>query len=81
MYDKKHSYLTKLKISDKMSKHPLLTLYEQGVGIYDLNDNVISKFKYNIELAKHLNRSKVTVGKYLNSGLLYDKTYRFKVNK
>ena len=39
---------------------------------------VISKFHNNVELAKHLNISKVTVGKYLNSGLLYNKTSRFK---
>ena len=47
---------------------------------YDLNDNLISKFKNNVELAKHLNIFRVTVGKYLNSGLVYNKTYRFKVN-
>jgi hypothetical protein len=57
-----------------MSKHP------EGVGIYDLNDNLISRFKNNVELAKHLNISRVTVGKYLNSGLVYNKTHRFKVN-
>lgn len=57
-----------------MSKHP------EGVGIYDLNDNLISKFKNNVELAKHLNISRVTVSKYLNSGLIYNKTYRFKIN-
>lgn len=50
----------------------------QGVGIYDLEDNLISKFKNNVELAKYLNISKVTVGKYLNSSLVYNKTYRFK---
>jgi hypothetical protein len=32
---KKHDSLTKLKISDKMSRH------SKGVGIYDLNDNLI----------------------------------------
>jgi len=57
-----------------MSKHP------EGVGIYYLNDNLISKFNNNVELAKHLNISRVTVGKYLTSGLIYNKTYRFKVN-
>jgi response regulator of citrate/malate metabolism len=51
------------------------------VGIYDLNDNLISKFKNNAKLAQHLNISRVTVGKYLNSGLVYNKIYRFKVNK
>jgi group I intron endonuclease len=74
MFGKQHSLLTRQIISDKMSKHP------EGVGIYDLNDNLISKFKNNVELAKHLNISRVTVGKYLNSGLIYNKTYRFKVN-
>jgi response regulator of citrate/malate metabolism len=58
-----------------MSKHV------EGVGIYDLNDNLVSKFRKNVELAKHLNISRVTVGKYLNSGLIYNKTYRFKINK
>ena len=52
--------------------------YSLGVGIYDLDNNLISKFKNNVELAKHLNISKVTVGKYLNSGLVYNKTYYFK---
>jgi len=75
MYGKKHSSLTRQWISDKMSKHV------EGVGIYDLNDNLVSKFRKNVELAKHLNISRVTVGKYLNSGLIYNKTYRFKINK
>ena len=74
MFGKQHNEATKKSISDKLSK------YAEGVGIYDLNDNLISKFKNNVELAKHLNMSKVTVGKYLNSGLVYDKAYRFKVN-
>ncbi len=56
-----------------MSKYPL------GVGIYDLNDNLISKFNNNVELAKYLNISKVTVGKYLKSGKIYKNLYRFKI--
>ena len=76
MLDKQHSSTTKLKISGKISKY-----HPNGVSIYDLNDNLILKFKNNIELIKHLNLSRVTVGKYLNSGLIYKKTYRFKVNK
>ena len=68
-----HSEETKALISKKMSKHPL------GVGIYDLNDNLIAKFNNNVELAKHLNISKVTVGKYFNNGLVYKGIYRFKV--
>lgn len=73
MFGRKHSELTKDKISSKMSKHSL------GVGIYDLDNNLISKFKNNVELAKHLNISKVTVGKYLKSGTIYSKLYYFKV--
>lgn len=61
-------------MSEKKNKYPL------GVGIYDLDDNFILNFKNYVELAKHLNISKVkvTVGKYLNSNLVYNKTYRFK---
>ena len=59
-------------MSEKRNKYPL------GVGIFDLKDNLICKFTNNVELAKYLNISKVTVGKYLNSGLVYKKIYRFK---
>ena len=52
--------------------------YRLGVGIFDLDGNLTSKFKNNVELAKHLNISKVTVGKYLNNNLIYKKNYRFK---
>ena len=72
MFGKKHSEATRALLSEKKNKHAL------GVGLYDLDDNLISKFKNNVELAKHFNISKVTVGKYLNSGLVYNKTYRFK---
>jgi group I intron endonuclease len=73
MFGKKHSEETKTLISKNMSK------YSSGVGIYDLNDNLISKFNNNAELARHLNISRVTVGKYLNNGLIYKSIYRFKV--
>lgn len=69
MFNKKHSEKTKFKISKSMSKYSL------GVGIYVLNDNLILKFNNNTELAKHLNISKVTVGKYLNKGLIYKNIY------
>lgn len=72
MFGKKHSETSKAIMSDKKNKYSL------GVGIYDLDNKFISKFKNNVELAKHLNISKVTVGKYLNSGLVYNKTYYFK---
>ena len=72
MFGKKHSDKTKNLISKKLSKYPL------GVGIYSLNNELISKFSNNTELAKHLGISKVTVGKYLNKDLVYNNQYRFK---
>jgi hypothetical protein len=63
---------TKNLISEKMSKYPL------GAGIYDLDYNLIQTFRNNTELANYLNVSKVTVSKYLNNKLVYDKKYYFK---
>lgn len=48
--------------------------------MYDLHNNPIIKFKNNVELAKCLYISIVTVGKCLNSDLIYKNKYRFKVN-
>ena len=73
MYGRKHSEVAKASMSEKKKNKYLL-----GVGLFDLDDNLILKFNNNVELAKHLNISKVTVGKYLNLGLVYNKTYRFK---
>lgn len=56
-----------------------MSKYSSGIGIFDLNDNLISKFSNNTELAKHLNISRVTVAKYLNKGLVYKNTYHFKI--
>lgn len=72
MYGKIHSEDTKAKMSESKNKYIL------GVGIFDLEGNLISKYKNNVELAKHLNVSKVTVGKYLNSKLIYKNSYYFK---
>lgn len=55
-----------------------MSKYSSGVGLYDLDNNLISRFTNNVELAKYLNISRVTVGKYLNKGLIYDNKYRFK---
>lgn len=57
-------------MSEKKNKYPL--------GLFYLKGNLILKFKNNVELAKYLNISKFTAGKYLNSGLVYNNTYRFK---
>lgn len=59
-------------LSLKKNKHPL------GVGIYDLNNVLIAKFANNVETARYLNISKVTVGKYLNLGKIYNNMYIFK---
>lgn len=72
MFGKKHSKDTINLISSKMSKYPL------GVGIYDLNDNLIKNFKNNTELAIYLSISKVTVAKYLNKKLIFKNKFIFK---
>lgn len=48
--------------------------------MYDLNENLIAKYKNNIELAKRLNIFKVTAGKCVSSGIFYKNLYWFKVN-
>lgn len=68
----KHSEETKAILSERKNKYPL------GIGILDLEDNLVKKFKNNVELAEYLSISKVTVGKYLNNNLVYNKKYRFK---
>jgi group I intron endonuclease len=65
MFGKIHSEETKDKMRKRKNKYPL------GVVIWDLEGNLISKFENNVELAKYLKISKVTVGKYLNTNLLY----------
>lgn len=72
MYGKKHKEETKRRISKSMSKYSL------GVGIFDLNENLLFKFFTYIELGKYLNISKVTVAKYINKSLIYKNIYRFK---
>lgn len=74
IFGKTHTKKALALISKRKSKYPL------GVGLYDLDGNLISKFKNNVELAKHLTIFKVvTVGKYLNSDFVYNNTYRFKL--
>jgi len=72
MYEKSHSQEAKAIMRERRNKYSL------GVGLFDLEGNLISKFKNNVELAKHLNISKVTVGKYLTSNLIYNNYYYFK---
>lgn len=72
MYGKTHTEATIKIMSERKNKYPL------GVGIFDLEGNLKWKFKNNVVLAKHLNISKVTVGKYLNNNLVYNNLYIFK---
>ena len=62
----------KLKILWELRK------YSEGVGIYDLENNLVKSFDYAADLAKYLNISKLTVSKYLNKGLVYKDMYYFK---
>lgn len=72
MFGKTHSEESKKIMATKKNK------YLNGVGIFDLNGNLIKKFDNNVELGKYLDISKVTVGKYLNNNLIYKDKYRIK---
>lgn len=72
MCGKTHSDETRSIIAKKRNKHL------NGVGIFDLSNNLINKFDNNVELAKYLSISKVTVGKYMNNNLIYNNIYIFK---
>lgn len=73
MYGKTHTEETKRKISLKLSKNL------NGVGIFDLDGRLVSKFRNNVEIANYLKISRTTVGKYLNNGLIYKNKYLFKI--
>jgi len=74
MFGKTHSEDTKDLMRSKKKK------YSNGVGLYDLDNNLIKRFDYASDLAKYLNVSKVTVSKYINKGLIYENKYYLKVN-
>ena len=74
MYGKTHTNDTKELMRLRKRK------YVNGVGLYDLNNNLIKSFDFASDLANHLNISKFTVSKYLNNGLLYKNKYYFKIN-
>ena len=74
MYGKTHCLQSKNLMWIKRKKHV------NGVGMYDLNNNLIKSFDYATDLANYLNISKISVSKYLNKGLVYNNKYYFKVN-
>jgi group I intron endonuclease len=74
MHGKKHTIETKQKISLAKSKINL--------GLFDIDNNLIKIFINQIELAKYLNLSKMTISRYLKSGkLLLNKYFIRKINK
>ena len=73
MYGKTHSDATKALLSTRRIKYPL------GIGLYDLNCNLIKKFNLNVELARYLDISKPTVGKYIKTGKLFKALYYIKI--
>ena len=74
MYGKKHTLETKQKMSLAKSKFYL--------GLFDIDNNLIKTFINQLELAKYLNLSKMTISRYLKSGkLLLNKFFIRKINK
>ena len=74
MFGKTHSEETKRIMRSKKVKDP------NGVGIYDLSNNLVKSFDYASDLALYLNKSKVTVSKYIHKGLVFKGKYYVKVN-
>lgn len=74
MFGKTHSEKTKSLMRSKKVKYP------NGVGIYNLDYNLIKSFDYASDLAIYLNVSKVTVSKYIKNGLVFKDKYYLKVN-
>jgi hypothetical protein len=54
--------------------------YPKDVALYDLSNNLIKSFDYASYLAIYLNRSKVTVSKYMNKGLVFKDKYSLRIN-
>lgn len=67
MYGKSHKDDSKKKISLALSKNPL--------GLYDINLNLLSKFKNQADLAKYLNCSIPTIGRYLKNSKIINSKY------
>ena len=75
MFGKKHSEETRELMRSKKIK------YLNGVGIYDLHNNLVKSFVYASDLAIYLKISKVTVSKYINKGLVFKGKYYLKINR
>jgi hypothetical protein len=75
MFGKKHTETTKLLISRNMKK------YSFGVDFCNLNHNLIKRYNNNVVMARDLNVSRITVGKYIKIGKVFNNLYYFKLNK
>lgn len=74
MYGKTHTIETRELLRKQKKK------YVEGVGIYDLNNNLIKSFDYARDIADYLNISKKTVSRYINKGRIYKNCYLLKIN-
>ena len=63
MFGKTHTKFTKHIMSIKKSIRP--------IGLYDENNNIISKYSNQVELAKKFGVHKGTISKYIKSGKLF----------
>lgn len=67
MFGKSHSEETNNLMRSRKVKYP------NRVGIYELDNRLLKSFYYGSYLAVYLSVSKVTVGKYINKGLLFQR--------
>ena len=73
MFGKTHRETTKHLMSIKKSIRPL--------GLYDENNNIISKYSNQVELANKFVVHKTTISKYIKSSKLFkDKFYIREIN-
>ena len=91
MFGRKHTIIYKLLISRPGAKnsmfgkvHSAETINKMSAaknvptGLYDINHNLIKSFISQAETAKYLAIYKGTVGRYIKSGKLFNKTYYIK---
>lgn len=81
-FDVKNLYNSKKLITstNMLNYKSTVKVNKLDVGIYDLNFNLVKNFKNNVELAKYLNISSTTVGKYIKTGKIFKFLYYFKKN-
>lgn len=73
IWGRKHTKATQTLIRNNKYRYPF------GVGISDLNCNLVKRFNQNVELANYLNVSKVTLGKYIKTVNIFKGLYYIKI--